>query len=102
MNYNQRVALRQSASPDEGESDFVVNQLELFFFYRRTVCPIRGNIARDMDNILQAVIYSHYQYIYMRSQTSHTPTDTRAFLLIQPFLTRNCSTNVSVTFNAWK
>jgi hypothetical protein len=62
MNYNQRVASRQSACPDEGEFDFVVNQVELFLFYRRAVCPIRGNMARDMDNILHAVICSHYQY----------------------------------------
>ena len=31
MNYNQRVASRQSACPDEGEFDFVLNQVELFF-----------------------------------------------------------------------
>jgi hypothetical protein len=30
MNYNQRVASRQSACPDEGEFDFVVNQVQLF------------------------------------------------------------------------
>jgi len=96
MNYNQRVASRQSACPDEGEFDFVVNQVELFFSITGLYVQLEGT-----SHVTWTIFYTmstvHSTNICMRSQTSHTPTNTRAFLLIQPFLMTNCSINVSVT-----